>query len=258
MIDISFEQKDLELFLLILVRMASFIFISPFFGQANTPQRVKLGFSIFLAMIIYSLSDTVMPEYETVIELAVILVFESVAGLLIGFAAYICSTIIILSGSIIDLEIGLSMASTFDPTTKQQMSITAQYYNYMILLMMIVTRMHIFLLSAIVDSYEIIPVGGIKFNHKLLETFINFISDYFIIGFRIALPVFAVLLLVNSVLGILAKVAPQVNMFAVGIQLKLLVGLIIIFFTVSLIPSIANFIFNKMQSMVIEIIGGLS
>ena len=75
-------------------------------------------------------------------------------------------------------------------------------------------------------------------------------SDYFIIGFRIALPVFSAMLIMNCVLGIMAKVAPQMNMFAVGIQIKLMTGMFIMFVTVRLMPVISGFISETMQKYV--------
>jgi flagellar biosynthetic protein FliR len=83
-------------------------------------------------------------------------------------------------------------------------------------------------------------------------------SDYIIIGFRIILPIFASILLLNAVLGIMAKVSPQMNMFAIGMQLKIIVGLSVIFFTVGMLPDAADFLFTEMKKMMVSFIGGLS
>ena len=82
-------------------------------------------------------------------------------------------------------------------------------------------------------------------------------SNYIIIGFRICLPIFCVTLLLNAVLGILSKVSPQMNMFAIGIQLKILVGIAILFFTASMLPAAANFIFTEMKKMITAFVGGM-
>ena len=71
------------------------------------------------------------------------------------------------------------------------------------------------------------------------------------------MPIFCAILLLNAVLGVLAKVAPQVNMFAVGMQLKILVGLSIIFFTAGMLPGIADFIFGEMKEMIDSFVGGM-
>ena len=86
---------------------------------------------------------------------------------------------------------------------------------------------------------------------------IAFLGDYVIIGFRIVLPIFCSILLLNAVLGILAKVSPQMNMFAVGIQLKILVGLSVLFFTAGILPGISDFIFGEMKQMMLSFVGGM-
>ena len=78
---------------------------------------------------------------------------------------------------------------------------------------------------------------------------IGYITDYFVIGFRIILPIFSCILIINIVLGILAKVAPQINMFVVGMQLKLFVGLTVLFFILSLLSGVVDFLFKEMQTI---------
>ncbi len=259
MIQVTVTQENLEYYLLILMRIASFMTLAPFFGQSNTPMRVKVGFSILVSYIVYILVplDTAIPEYSSVIEYAVLVIKESITGLLIGFSAFICNTILQFSGRMMDMEIGMSMAQMFDPVTQSQVGLTGTLYSYLVFFLMLVSNMHIYLLNAVVDSFQYVPIGGISLGDDLYSTVTGFITNYFIIGFRIILPVFAITLILNCVLGIMAKVAPQMNMFAVGIQFKVIVGLLVMFATVRLLPSIANFIFDQMQQMVNGVIKGM-
>lgn len=259
MIDYSFSLDELEYFLLILVRITSFIHVAPFFGMNNTPRRVKIGLGFFISVLLYHIS---MPHpalvYHTVWGYGVIVMKEVITGLLIGFGANICTTIVTFSGMIIDMNIGLSMVSMMDPTTRQNSSITGMYLQYITMLMLLVSGMYQFLLMAFVDAYRLIPINGAIFrSDSLLASMTAFLSEYIIIGFRICLPVFAVIMILNAVLGILAKVAPQMNMFTVGIQLKILVGLMVLFFTTSMMPGAADFIFKQMRVMVTRIVEGL-
>ena len=82
-----------------------------------------------------------------------------------------------------------------------------------------------------------------------MSSTIIFIRDIFVIGFRIVLPIFAVIMILNAILGIMVKVAPQIHMFSVGAQLKIIVGFIVLFLTVFLLPDIATFIFKEMKKM---------
>lgn len=136
-----------------------------------------------------------------------------------------------------DMEIGFSMVTLMDPATRQSASISGIFYQYIMMLMLILSGMHEYLIKALIETFTLIPVNGTIFNlDSLMASMIRFLSEYIVIGFRICLPVFAVMILLNSILGVLAKVSPQLNMFAVGIQIKVLTGLSVIFFTVGMMP----------------------
>jgi flagellar biosynthetic protein FliR len=164
----------------------------------------------------------------------------------------------IFAGNIIDMDIGLSMAQEFDPMTNSQVTITGNLYQYLLLLMMVVTNMHHYVLRALIDSYQVIPVNGQVFQwDSLAESMTTYMADSFVIAFRIVLPVFACMMILNCILGIMAKVAPQMNMFAVGMQMKVLLGLTVLFLTVMLLPGISDFVFKEMKRMIVSMIEGM-
>lgn len=255
-INTGLTVKDFEAFLLILMRITSFMVAAPFFNTSNTPMRFKVGLGIFLSILIRMAMPLTVPAYSNAIEYAFLIIKESAAGVLIGLSANVSISALQFTGRMIDMEIGMSMATIFDPTTRTQASLTGGLYNYLVLMMLVVTDLHHFLLRALADSFQVIPIGGIHMggtHDRVLE----FFSAYFSIGFRLVLPVFAATLIISIILGILSKVAPQMNMMAVGMQIKVLAGLGIIFLTAGLLPSMADYIFENMQSMVISIIKGM-
>ncbi len=256
MIDYTIDLRNLEYMLCILVRISIFVYVAPFFSQRGIPRPVKIIFSLFLTGLMYSvLSPVPRLEYETVWGYAVIVLKEALTGAIIGYSASICNTIVDFAGRIMDMETGLSMSNLMDPTTGQSSSITGVLYQYGVMLMLIVSGMHRYLLAALAETFTLIPVNGAIFNtDALLESVISFAKDYIMVGFRICLPLFATMLLLNAVLGIMAKVAPQMNMFAVGMQLKVLVGICILFFTVSLMPSVSGFIYTEMKTMIVRFV----
>lgn len=253
----SFDLGRLEQFLLVLSRITAFMHAAPIFGLGNVPARVKIGFSVLLSALLFSVVGYEIPEYTSLIEYAMLVVMESVVGLLIGFGAYMCTTIISFTGKLIDMEIGLSMAQMFDPTTKTQSSIIGTLYNYMIMILMIMSDMHLYLLKVLADSYKIVSVGKLVINGGLYNFVLDFLVQYFFVGFKIALPVFAAMLVVNIVMGVLAKAAPQMSMFAVGIQIKLLIGLSVVYLISTLIPDMAELIFEEMRNAVTQILRGM-
>lgn len=259
MVNYSFSVYDMEYFLLILVRVSCFVFVAPFFSLRNTPSRVRIAISFFTSVLLYqALTPGEGIVYNTVTEYAIIVMKEAVVGLLIGFAASTCTSIVNFAGSIADMETGLSMVTLMDPTSRESTSITGVLYQYVLMLMMITTGMYRYLFGALADTFVLIPINGAVFHmESLVNSLITFLGNYVIIGFRIVLPIFCAIILLNAVLGVLAKVAPQVNMFAVGMQLKILVGLSVLFFTAGMLPGIADFIFDEMKLMMESFAGGM-
>ncbi|GAA4654688.1 flagellar biosynthetic protein FliR [Anaerocolumna aminovalerica] len=251
------QVDHLEAFLLILVRITAFIYVAPFFNLKNVPRKVKAGFSFFFALVLYEVVP--MPElvYQGVIGFAGLLISEALVGIILGFFTNICYYILAFAGQMMDMEIGFAMVNEFDPVSNIQTTITSNYYSYIVMLIMMVTNLHHYLIIAFADAFKIIPLGGAKFSPSLYLLMIEFIKEYFIIGFRIILPVFAATLILNVILAILAKVAPQMNMFVIGIQLKIFVGLAVLFLVVGLTPRVAEFIFDEMIYMMRSAIDGL-
>lgn len=259
MIDLAFSMYDLEYFLLILVRVVGFIAVAPFYGTTNIPARVKIGLSVFVSILLYyTLTPAQAVEYNTVYGYSAIVLKEAVTGLILGFVVNICSSIVNFAGSIIDMEVGFSMVTLMDPATKETSSVSGIFYQYIVMLLLVATGMYQYILKAFVESYTLIPVNGaILRSEALLSSMIQFMGDSIILGFRICLPVFSVILILNAVLGVLAKVSPQLNMFAVGLQLKVLVGLSVMFFTASMLPGAADFIFTEMKTMMVSVVEGM-
>lgn len=251
MIDYSFSYNDLEYFLLIFVRMSCFVTAAPFFSTNNVPARVKAGLSFFITVIVYTaITPHEIIQYASIISWAEIIIKEAIAGLMMGFGANICLSITNLAGKIADMEVGLSMVQIFDPMTNDQSGFMGSVYQYGVMLILFVTNMHHYIIRAFIESYELIPIGKVNFSSdKIVEATMSFLVSYVSIAFRFCLPVVGAMILLNALLGVLAKTSPQMNMFAVGIQLKIFVGMAVIILTIGLLPSVSEFLFREMDSM---------
>lgn len=258
MINYSFSLLTFEYFLLILVRISCFVSVAPFFGMQNTPGRVKIGVSVFISLLLYQIVPRESLGYTGIVGYSIIVVKEGITGLLIGFAANICNSIILLAGNLLDMNIGFSMATEYNPQMQTQASVSANFYNYLVLLLLIVTNMHHYILRAVADSYQLIPVNGQVFQwNALMQGMVTYMINAFVLAFRIILPVFACIMILNSILGVMAKVSPQMNMFAVGMQLKVLAGLIVMFLTIGLFLNVSDFIFDEMKRTIVSMIKGM-
>lgn len=257
MINYTFSLLTFEYYLLVLVRIASFVAVAPFFGLSSVPTRVKAGFSAVLAILIAQAVPGQV-TYDGMLEYGIIVAKEALTGLFIGMAANCCTYIIGFAGQLMDMQIGLSMAQEYNPLTRAQESVTGNLYYYSIMLLLLISDLYHYIIKAIADTYTLIPVNAQLFQWEyLVNGMVRFITDMLVIGFRITLPVFACCMIMNCILGIMAKVAPQMNMFSVGIQLKIFAGFAVLIVTVFLLPRAATLIGDEIKTMLRVMVKGM-
>lgn len=245
----TFTLEQFEFYLVILARISAFVYAAPFFSMNTVPQRIKIGLSAVLAYLVFTISTYQPLVYSGSLGYLFLVAENVLVGVVLGLFSNICTFILSFAGQIMDMQIGFSMATEYDPATRSTVSLTSNIYNYAVLLVMLVSRLHYYIVDAIVDSFELIPLDGVSLNTEIYKLMVQFIVDFCVIGFRIALPVFAAIMIANTVLAILAKVAPQMNMFVIGIQLKVLIGLAVLVVITGQLDSIADFIFDQMFDM---------
>ena len=158
MVNFAFTLDNFEYWLLILVRITCFIYIAPFFGQSGIPNQVKIGLSVFISLLLYSIVPRPDLTYASVVGYAVVVLKEGITGLLIGFAANICNSIVLFAGNIIDMDIGLSMATEFNPDMGTESTLTGSLYYYLVLLLLVSSNLHTYLIRAIADSFTVIEL----------------------------------------------------------------------------------------------------
>ena len=251
MIEQSFSIMHLEYYFAIFVRVMGAMAFAPIFGNQAVTRRVRVFIGIACSLAVFTANPYTPLGCSTFLEYTLLLLKEFVVGITMGFLSNITLTIINAAGQFIDREIGFSMVSDFDQTMNTEITITAEFYNMLVMLIMLCLNMHYFILSALSDSFQLIPLGKVTIDAgTLYDTMIQYIADYFIISVRIALPVMISTMLLNVVLGVLAKTAPQMNMFVIGIQLKIFVGFAVLLVTIGFLPNITEFIYKEMQTVV--------
>ena len=248
----NFTVEHLEFYLLVLIRVSAFILAAPFFSYQTVPRRVKAVLSIMLAIFIIQIIPVEKVSYTGVLGFSSLVIQEAAVGMMLGFMCNFAMYIVSFAGNLMDMEMGLSMASMFDPSTRIQVTVSGSIYNYLVMLVLMATNMHYVVIRAITDAFKYFSIGKAVFNGNLASMTIEFITNYFIVGFRIVLPVFACMLVINVVLGVLTRAAPQMNMFVVGMQLKVLAGIVVLMIVLNTIPTVANFIMEQMKSIIVD------
>lgn len=255
MIEQSFSIYHLEYYLAILVRVMGVMAFAPIFGNnLAVTRRTRLFLGVAVSMAVAAAHPYTPLVYTTFLGYTVILIKELIVGVTMGFMANITLTIVSMAGQFIDREMGFSMVSNFDQTFNTETTITAEFYSMLVMIVMLVSNMHYFILSALSDSFDLIPLGMVTIDSGIVyDTMISYMVNYFIIALRISFPILIVIMLLNMVLGILAKTAPQMNMFVIGIQLKIFCGFAVLMIIISFTPGVVDFIYTEMQDIVYDI-----
>ena len=245
MLDII-NLASIPVFLLIFVRVTAFFVALPLFSYKTIPTTFKIGLSFFLAFtMVYTIDSPFIPIDGMFILL---LVKEAVVGLLIGLLAYIILSAIHIAGGLIDFQMGFAIASVIDPQTGAHSPLTGQYFYIIALLFLLSVNGHHLLIDGIFYSYNLIPIDAfIPFQDGSFATFImKTFNQMFVIAFQMAIPIVGCLFLVDVALGIVARTVPQLNVFVVGLPLKILVSFIAILFFLSLYIVLVKNLFETM------------
>lgn len=244
MIDIILNQY--QLFILIFVRVSGIFIFSPFFSSQNIPNIMKIGLSFSITLLI-AIVIPIDVDIENQI-LLIVIIKELMVGIIIGFISYVFMTAFYVLGQIVDMNIGFGMANVVDPQNKVQVPLMGNFYYILSFLFMLLINGHHKVISALIDSYNYIPIGKLIYNDNVIEIIVNALVKSFEIGFKLSLPVVAIIFLTDIVLGIMAKAIPQMNVFVIGMPLKVFIGLAIIMITIPIfynsIVEIFNIMFN--------------
>jgi flagellar biosynthetic protein FliR len=208
----------------------------PVLGQRNVPMRVRIALSFFIALGVSGAAPAGVADVPLDSPAAVLLVVQQVLiGLSLGFAVRILFTAIEFAGEIVGLQMGLNFAGFFDPATAQQATATSSFFSTIVGFLFIAMNGHLLVIEAVVQSLVAFPVSPEPFAFLKSVRPEAWGAEIFRLGLWIALPLIAMLLFVNMMLGIIARVAPQISIFSVGFPVTLGVGLIGIMFTLPLL-----------------------
>lgn len=198
----------------------------PVLGTRTVPARVRVGLAAFIALA----TQASMPPPPLVpldSPAAFMLVLQQlVVGLALGFAVRIVFAAVEFAGEVIGLQMGLNFAGFFDPVTASQGTATGRFLGTTIAWLFVVGGGHLLVIAVLVQSFEVFPVGPEPFAFLRAAQPQRWGAEVFSLGLWLALPLIAMLLMVNLVLGVISRVAPQINVFSVGFPVTQGVGLL--------------------------------
>jgi len=219
------------------IRALALFSAMPILGTRMVPVRVRIALAAFVAFAAQA-SLPAMPAVALDSPLAFTLVVQQVViGLSLGVAVRVLFAAVEFAGEMIGLQMGLNFAGFFDPMSATQGTATARFFGTTVSWLFIVINGHLLVIGALVDSFASFPVGPEPFAFLKTAQPHRWGAEIFGTGLWIALPLIAMLLFVNLVLGMISRVASQINIFAIGFPITLGVGLFGTFMTLPLLQA---------------------
>jgi flagellar biosynthetic protein FliR len=213
------------------VRVLAMLAAMPVFSTRTVPMRVRIGLAFFIVVA----AQASLPPIDTVpldSPLAFMLVIQQLLiGYALGFAVRLVVAAVEFAGELIGLQMGLNFAGFFDPLTASQTTSTSRFFGTVVTWLFIVINGHLIVIAAVVQSFHAFPVGPEPFAFLRAVQPQTWGAELFSLGVWIALPMMTMMLFVNLVLGVISRVASQMNIFAIGFPITLTVGMIGMLFT---------------------------
>jgi flagellar biosynthetic protein FliR len=233
------------------LRLLSLFMAAPLFSHRSIPARVKIGLSLVIAVAIAPALPT-----GNIVALdspqAVSLVIQQVLiGLSMGFVVRLTVAAIELAGEVIGLQMGLSFAGFFDPQSQEGGNAVGSWLGIVAMLILLSINGHLLIINALIDSFRIFPIGAGLYSIQEAGGIAASGAQIFRLGLQLALPFIAVLLIVNLALGVMMRVAPQLNLISVGMPATISVGAACLFL---LLPYLEQPLTQAIEAS----IGGLS
>jgi flagellar biosynthetic protein FliR len=227
----------LLLFMFILARVIGCFMFMPFFGERSIPQMFKLIFALWITLSLFLFLPQTVIIPENFLEIVIAGFNEFLLGLFIGFIVKIIFEGLQFAGSLMDMQMGLSSAAAFDPSTGTQSTVVQRLVYITAMTVFLIVNGHHLLLTFFFESYKVIPLFSQTVNLGGLEHIGILGSKMFSLGISLAMPVIIIIFMLDFSLGLLARLAPQVNVFFLGFQMKPMMGA---FLFLLLIPTIVS------------------
>ena len=215
------------------VRIAAVVMTSPVFGARTVPARIKIVISLALTLVVVP----IMPQFEHYefmsVESLFITVQQVLIGVALGFTTQLVFSAVITGGQTLAMQMGLGFSLMIDPQNGQQAPVLSQFYVVFVLLVYLSLNGHLLLVQTLIDSFTLLPISMHALTADSLWQIVSWGAEIFKGAIAIAIPAIASLLVVNLAFGIMTRSAPQLNIFAVGFPLTIMMGFAVILFTLS-------------------------
>ena len=245
---------QLYVFLLILARVAGIFFTAPLLSSRTFPTSGKTALAVWISAVLWFAvpAPAYFPNGATMMSL--IIFKEFVVGFMIGFVCQLLFAAIQASGDFVDLQMGMSIATIMDPTTGGIATIIGRLSFFIGLVVFVIVNGHHMILSALHASFRALPLAApINISANFISQILNLGTTFWFIAIQLAIPAVLLIFLSDFAFGIVSRVAPQVNVFMLGFQVKPSLGLIAILFSLPLFINHISLLVGQMGEEMLKL-----
>lgn len=243
---------------LVFVRISGLFIAAPFFGHRSIPVRIKVFSAVMLSYILVGLIPTGLPAYGTTpVGTLVAIGVEALTGLTLGFAAQFIFWMVQYFADTIGFQMGLSLAQVMNPVDGTNTNPIGRFISLTLLMVFILIEGHHQILQGLLLSFQGIPLG--QANLALAgPLMLEWMGTLFLSALRLTAPFMVTFFMVESALGVFARVAPQADLFSLSLPLKIIVGIsMTIIFLQHFLPTIPGLV-DQMYTDILRLIEAIA
>lgn len=251
----SLTPNQIAALLLIFVRIGGIVMTAPVFSSYRVPLYLRAGISFLLAVILQPMAAPQgIPIGETDILFGLLVIKETLVGVVIGYTANMIFSAVQMAGEIQDTQAGYGFAGVVDPNVNRSSAILGQFQMVLMWVVFLVINGHHVLLASMMESFSIIPVGTFAYHGDVTQHFFSLTMTLMFIAIKIGAPIIGAMLLTDLALGMLQRTAPQLNLIAVGFQIKTAIAITVMLLTLPYLITMQRGLVDYMGSMVHDIL----
>lgn len=220
-------QTNFIVLIMVFMRVTGIFTFNPIFSRRGVPNTIKVGASLLLAVVMTAAGGFEYTIPAGLLPFVFDMVKELLVGAVLGFYVNLMLQVFSMAGEVTDMQLGLSMAKSYDPTFGNA-GLTTQYYSYWFMLYFFAVGGHKSYIQLFAISYESIPLGYTSFNINILHVLVRYFQEVLTLGLKLAMPIVAASLITEFCIGVLMKAVPTIHVFVLNIQIKMLVGFVVL------------------------------
>ncbi len=250
----DFSLPLIQGFLICLARVGSMIGSIPVFSGGQLSPQLRVGTAVIFALMIYpAVEGSIPPATLTPIELGLLLVQETILGLMVGFLAQLVFMAAEFAGSLIGYQMGFAAANVFDPTTQRQVALISQFQGVFAILLFLALDVHHLFFEAIAASFEMLPPGTLNLTGGAVPMLMEVANHSLVLSIQMVAPIIALLLLSNLTLGVMARVFPQLNVFLLSFPINIGISFMVMGFSLGIFATMLTREFSELADRFLQL-----